>query len=60
MNAHHLFRCHTNSLDGELATAHVKKIFQVRAKEVNDQDIVKTLLTKMMNLWNTSCGFSNE
>ena len=38
--AHHLESEHANCLDGELATTHVEKIFKVRAKKVDDEDIV--------------------
>lgn len=32
----HLLRSHNDSLDGELAPAHVKEVFKARAEKVDD------------------------
>lgn len=56
----HLFRSHANCFDGELAAAEVEEVFQVRAQEVNNENIVETLLTKMVDLRNADCVASGE
>jgi len=53
-----LLRRHANSLDAELAAAEVEEVFQVRTQEVNDEDIMETLLSKMMDLRNAGCAVS--
>ena len=50
---HHLLRSHTDRLDGELAPAHVEQVLEVGAEEVNDKDIVESLLSKVVDLWHT-------
>jgi hypothetical protein len=42
---------HANGLDGELTTTHIKEILEVGPQEVNDEDIVEALLTKVVHLW---------
>ena len=54
LSTHHLLRCHANGFDGELATAHVEKVLQIWAQKVNREDIMEALLTKMVNLRDTS------
>ena len=49
-DAYHLLSSQADSLDGELAAAHVKEVFEVWPEEVNDEDIVETLLTKVVYL----------
>ena len=56
----HLFRSHANGFDAEFAVAEVEEVFQVRAQEVNNEDVVKTLLTKMVDLRNADCVASGE
>ena len=46
---------HANSLDAELAAAEVEKVFQVRTQEVDDENVVETLLSEMVDLRNTDC-----
>ena len=53
--AHHLQSEHADRLDSELATAHVKKVFKVRAKKVDDEDIVQAFLAEIMYLGNSLC-----
>ncbi len=36
----HLSRRHTNGLDRELATTHVKEILQTGPQQVDDEDVV--------------------
>ena len=51
---HHLFRCHADGFDAELAAAHVKEVLEVGAEEVNDEDIVEALLAKVVHLGDAS------
>ena len=51
---------HTNSLDAELAAAEVEKVFQVRTQEVDDENVMQTLLSKMVDLRNTDCAASRR
>ena len=53
--AHHLLRCHADSFNAELAAAHVKEVFEVGSKKVDNKDIVQTLLTEVVNLGDTRC-----
>lgn len=53
--AYHLFRSHADSLNREFPTAHVKKILQVRTEEVNDENIVQSLLAEVVNLRYAGC-----
>jgi hypothetical protein len=46
----HLSSSHAYGLDGKLATAHIKEVFQTRTKEVNDEDVVQALLAKVVDL----------
>ena len=48
----HLYRRHANGLDAELAATVIKQVFQVRTQHVNDENVVKAFLTKMMDLGN--------
>lgn len=52
-NADHLLRSHANSLDAELPAAEVEKVFQVGTQEVDDENVMETLLSKMVGLRNT-------
>ena len=53
-----MLRRHTNSLDAELAAAEVEEIFQVGTQEVDDENIMETLLSKMVDLRNADCAVS--
>lgn len=48
--AYHLLGHHDNGLDGEPPVAVVKKIFQRRTQQIYDQDVVKTFLTKVVDI----------
>lgn len=50
--ANHLLCRHANCLDAELAATEIKKVLQVWTQKIDDEDIVKTLLSKMVNLRN--------
>jgi hypothetical protein len=41
---------HANGLDAELAAAEVEKVFKVWTQKVNDENVVKALLSKMVDL----------
>lgn len=47
---YHLLRGHAYGLDCELATTHVKEILKVRTEEVNDEDVVESLLSEIVYL----------
>lgn len=49
-SAYHLLCRHDDCLDGELAAAHVEEILEGRAEEINDEDVVQTLLAKVVHL----------
>ena len=51
----HLLGRHTHSLDAELAVAHVEKVFQVGAKEVDHKDVVEPLRAVVLNLRDSNC-----
>lgn len=53
-----MLRCHTNSLNAELAAAEVEEVFQIRAQEVDDENVMETLLSKMVDLRNADCAAS--
>ena len=48
--AYHLLCYHDNGLDGELAVAMVEEVLQAGPQQVNDQDVVKTLLTEVVDI----------
>ena len=50
----HLLRDHDHSLCGEFAAAMVEEIFQGRAQQIYDQNVVETFLTKVVDVWNAS------
>lgn len=47
---YHLLGSHDDGLDGKFAPAHVKEVFQRWAEEVDDEDVVKPLLPKVVDL----------
>ena len=49
-NTHHLLSGHADRLNAELAVAHVEQVLQVRAEQVNNEDVVEALLTKVIGL----------
>jgi hypothetical protein len=50
----HLLGNHDNGLYGKPTAAVVKEIFERRAQEINDQDVMKALLTEVVDIWNAS------
>lgn len=58
--AYHLLCDHDNSLDAEASPAVVKQVLQGRAKEVDDENVVKALLAKVVDIRNTGCLSSQQ
>jgi hypothetical protein len=52
---HHLLCSHAHSLDGELATAHIKQVFKIGSQEIDCEDVMQALLAEVMDLRNTDC-----
>jgi len=50
---YHLFGNHHNGLDRELSMTMIEEVFKAWAEQVNDQDVVKAFLTKVINIRNT-------
>ena len=50
IQSHHLLRNHDNCLDRESPVAEVKEILQTWSEEVNDQDVVESFLTKIVDV----------
>ncbi len=51
----HLLGNHDDSLDGESATAVVEEVFERRSEEVNNENVVETLLAEVVDIGNTGC-----
>lgn len=51
-NAYHLQREHANGLDRVFATAHVEQVLKIWTEQVDDEDVVETLLTEIVHLRN--------
>jgi hypothetical protein len=55
-----LLGCHANGLDGKFSLAHIKEILQVRPEQIDNQDVVQSFLSEMVNLrnalWRTKTG----
>jgi len=47
---HHLPGGHAGSLDAKLAATHIKEVLHAGPEEVDDENIVETLLTEMVDL----------
>jgi len=50
---YHLLSDHHNSLCGEPAVAVIEEILERRAEKVNNEDVVKTLLTEIVDIGNS-------
>lgn len=46
---------HQNSLQGQFSVAKAEKLFKAWTQEVHNKNIVVTLDTKPLNVWNSSC-----
>jgi hypothetical protein len=49
----YLLRSHASGFDTGLATAEIEKVFKVWTQGVNDENVVKALLSKMVGLRHT-------
>jgi hypothetical protein len=52
---YHLLCNHYNGLDGEFPVAVIEQVLQAGPEQVNDQDVVKAFLAKVVDIGNTSC-----
>jgi hypothetical protein len=50
----HLFCGHAYGLDGELASAHIEEVLEVRTQQVDDEHIMESFLTEVVNMRDTS------
>jgi len=59
---YHLLRDHDNGLDGEAPVAVIEKVFETGAEEIDDEDVVKAFLAKIVDIRNSSCsvGSANQ
>ena len=51
---HHLPCSHAHRLDREFAPTHVEQVLEAGPQQVDDQDVVQTLLAKVVYLRNTN------
>jgi len=49
-----LLRNHNNSLDGEFPITVIEEIFQAGAQQVDDKNVVQTLLAEVVDIWDSS------
>lgn len=55
---YHLLGDHDDRLDRELPVAVIEKILQAGSEEVDDQDVMQTLLAKVVDIRDSGCGMS--
>jgi len=53
--AYHLPGSHADGLENEFSTAHIEQIFETGPQQVDDEDVVQPLLTKVVNLRDAGC-----
>ena len=51
---YHLLGGHADGLDAELPAAHIEEVLEVGSEEIDDKDIVQTLLAEVVHLWYAS------
>lgn len=51
---HHLLGYHHNSLCGEAAVAVIEEILQRRTEKIDNEDVVQTLLSEIVDIGNAS------
>ena len=56
--SYHLPGSHADGLEVKFSTAHVEQIFETRPQQVDDENVVQTLLSKMVNLRDTGCSMA--
>ena len=52
---YHLIGKHQNSLQGQFSVAKAEKVFKAWPQKVHNKNIVVTLNTKPVDVWNSSC-----
>lgn len=52
MYTYHLLCSHAHGFHSKLAPTHVEQVFEVGTEEIDNEDIVKALLSKVMDLRN--------
>ena len=52
---YHLIGKHQNSLQGQFSVAKAEKVFKAWPQKVHNKNIVVTLNTKPLDVWNSSC-----
>jgi hypothetical protein len=50
---HHLLSHHHHSFGGEPAVAVIEEILEGRAEKINDENVVKTLLSEVVDIGNS-------
>lgn len=58
LNTYHLICKHENSLQGEFSLAIVEQILQTWTKQVNNHNIVVSLNSKPMHIWDSNFKLS--
>lgn len=54
--ANHLLSSHDDSLDAEFTTAHVEEVLERRSEQVDDEDVVKAFVSKVVDLGDAGCN----
>jgi hypothetical protein len=55
ISTNHLLGDHNNGLGREPAVAVIEEILETRSEKVNDEDVVQTLLSKVVDIGDTGC-----
>jgi hypothetical protein len=55
VDTHHLFCDHDNGLETKPPVAVVEEVLEGWTEQVDNQDVVETFLTKVVDIGNTSC-----
>lgn len=54
-STYHLLCDHDNGLEAEPPIAMIEEVFQRRAEEIDDQDVVQPFLAEVVDIGNASC-----
>jgi hypothetical protein len=52
---YHLLCNHYHGLDGKFTVAVIEQVLQAGPEQVNDQDVMKAFLTKVVDIGDTGC-----
>ena len=55
LDTYHLLGHHDDRLDGELSVAVVEEVLQTGSEKVNDENVVETLLAKVIDIRDPGC-----